>query len=593
MSTISWTSLTDPILGQRPRTRPDAENRGPDDQTYATGQEKPYTELPGGTKGVISPDLLSDATNLFPTQYLQTAARPAAFTTAPESLSPDEFLKWHSTFQIDYIRARGTAFSGETEKNWVKLGPVDGKTISVFLSAAAETGIEALLAGVKIHIVENLQKADIAPMSKATQTRLAQVPAWFQSGTGQAGKLGYEPVSTAASLTPAAVDATRTSLKSKIDTDFIALITNETAITDTAGTTRPTAEVKALFTQQLENLKTRLDNCGVFDPQALVDAASAIKVRFDRLMAFAIGKTAATVDTTKSIDISADSVGTVNVANYPNAQFKKNVVSLDDNSTIIEGYNKFIDTERRNLQVDNLKIYLGNINGIRPRALDVTRIIFLLQMAYNLSKEAQSDQGAEELRQQNRYLQDMAAIKQIIQTTRSGFGTKSDEYRAVLGLQKLDGGNAANDMTSLTDMQRLAISMWEDLIPQKEHPIEKLRNLGTRPTFQMFHTGTSGTYRGINEQFGGSTNAYSNDYYIIRKISGAYYMYAGAIERLAGTWDQYGQKVSDRNTLVQQDAQIVQNKVSNLDKEKARHFELANNAVNKMFDVLQSVLRAG
>lgn len=70
-------------------------------------------------------------------------------------------------------------------------------------------------------------------------------------------------------------------------------------------------------------------------------------------------------------------------------------------------------------------------------------------------------------------------------------------------------------------------------------------------------------------------------------------MYAGAISRLASTWDQYAQKVSDRTTLVQQDAQIVQNKVSNLDKEQARHFELANNAVNKMFDTLQSILRAG
>jgi hypothetical protein len=593
VSPVSWTTLTDPILGGRPRTRPNAENR-PNDQTYTAAQEKPYTEMPGGAKGVTSANIIADAANLFPTQYLATASRPAAFSTAPASLSPDEFLKWHSTYQVDYIRANGTAFDGDTEKNWVKLGPVDGKTISVFLAAKATTGSEAQLYGEKLYIVENLQKADIAPMSKATQVRLAQIPAWFTTSSGQASKLGYTPVSTSASLTSAAVDSTRTALKSKIDTEFIATITNTAAITDTAGTVRPSTEVKALFTQQLENIKTRLDNCGVFDAQTLVDAANEIKTRFDRLMAFAIGKTAETVDTTKSIYISADSVGTVNVLNYPNALFKKNVVSLDDNKTIIEGYDKFVDTEKRNLQVDNLKIYLGNIDGIRPKALDVSRIIFLLQMAYNLSKETQSDQGAEELRQQNRYLQDIAAIKQIIQTTRSGFGTKSDEYRAVLGLEQLNDDTVANDMTSLSDIQRLAISMWEDLIPQKEHPIEKLRNLGTRPTFQVFHTGySSDSYRGVNLQYGGSTNTYTNNYYIIRKISGSYYSYAGAIRRLAGTWDQYGQKVSDRTTLVQQDAQIVQNKVSNLDKEKARHFELANNAVNKMFDMLQSILRAG
>lgn len=592
MSPISWTTLTDPILGTRPRTRPDAENRGAGDQTYTTAQEKPYTEMPGGASGVTSADLLADAANLFPTQYLSTASRPAAFATAPGSLSPDEFLKWHSTYQVDYIRANGTAFDGDTEKNWVKLGPVDGKTISVFIAAKAATGNEALLYGEKLYIVENLQKADIAPMSKATQVRLAQIPAWFTTSTGQAAKLGYTPVSTNATLTAAAVDSTRTALKSKIDTDYIAAITNTAAITDPTPTTRPSAEVKALFTQQLENLKTRLDNCGVFDAQALVDAANEIKTRFDRLMAFAIGKTAQTVDETKSITISADSVGTVNVWNFPNTQFKKNVVSLDDNKTIIEGYDKFVDTEKRNLQVDNLKIYLGNINGIRPKALDVSRIIFLLQMAYNLAKETQSDQGAEELRQQNRYMQDISAIKQILQTTRSQFGTKSDEYRAILGLGNLTG-DVANDMTSLTEEQRLAISMWEKQIPQKKHPIETLRNLGDRPTIEVFHTGTGGSYYRITSQHDGSTNAYSNGYFVIRKINGGYFAYAGAVKRLAGSWDQEAQKISDRTTLVQQDAQIVQNKVSNLDKEKARHFELANNAVNKMFDMLQSILRAG
>ena len=592
MTTISWTTLTDPIIGERPRTRTDAEIRDASDQTYTASQEKPYTEMSGGSSGAVSVNVQTDAANIFPTQYLATSGRPAAFTTEPASLSPDEFLKWHSTYQVDYVRAYGTAFSGETEKNWVKLGPVDGKTISVFIGVRAVTGIEGALAGDKLYTIENLQKADIAPMSLATQTRLAQVPAWFTSTTGQAAKLGYEPVSANATLPSDAVAATRTSLKSKIDTDYIATITNTAAITDIAGTTRPSDEVKALFTQQFENLKTRLDNCGVFDPQALVDAASAIKTRFDRLMAFAIGKTAQTVSESKSVDISADSVGTVTVNNYPNALFQKNVVSLDDNATLIEGYDKFVDTEKRNLQVDNLKIYLGNINGIRPKSLDVPRIIFLLQMSYNLAKQTQSDQGAEELRQQNRYLQDIAVMKIMIQSTRSTFGTKSDEYRPIVDLPNQDG-DTSNDMSSLSTEERLAISMWENLVPKTKHPIETLRNLNDRPTFQIFHTGYTGTYSGNNSQYNGSTNSYTNTFYTIRKINGTYYMYAGAISRLASTWDQYAQKVSDRTTLVQQDAQIVQNKVSNLDKEQARHFELANNAVNKMFDTLQSILRAG
>ncbi len=592
MSTISWTILTDPIIGERPRTRTDSENfTDPNDQTYTAQQERPYTEMPGGAKGVTSANLLADAAALFPTQYLARSSRPAAFATAPGSLSPDEFLKWHSTYQVDYIRANGSAFSGETEKNWLKLGPVDGKTISVFIGVKSYTGTEGSLAGEKLYIVENLQKADIAPMSKATQMRLAQVPAWFTATSGQAAKLGYVPTSTNASLPSGAIDSTRSSLKAQIDSDYIDKITATAAITDVANTTRPSEDVKTLFKQQLENLKTRLDNCGVFDPQALVDAANEIKTRFDRLMAFAIGKTAKAIARTDQVSISADSVGTVTVTGYPNKLLNENVASLDDNATIIEGYNKFVDTEKRNLQVDNLKIYLGNIDGIRPKAVDVSRIVFLLQMAYNLAKESQSDQGAEELRQQNRYLQDIAYMKQMIQTTRGLFGTASDERNGLLGLP--DKNSTANDMTSLSSKDLLAVSMWTNGLTQYEHPIEKLRNLGSRPSLELLHTGISASYFGVDDQFDGSTNTYKNKYYTIRKVSGSYYAYGGVISKLAGTWDQYAQKISDRSTLVQQDAQIVQNKVSNLDKEKARHFELANNAVNKMFDMLQGILRAG
>ncbi len=581
--TVSWTTFTDPIVGVRPRDG---------DTARATTREQPYTQMSGGVAGAVSADGLADSVKVFPVQTFASSQYPAAYDTAKESLDPNEFLKWHSTFQVEYIKKNGTSFTeadGTSKAGWLTLGPVEGRSISVFLAAQSYSGSEASLFGEKIHVVEDLTANAVALMSKETQIRLAQIPAWFTKTTGMATKLGYLPVSTATSLGRADVDTTRDVLIARVDDEYIAKITAFAAITDTAGTTRPSEDVKSLFKQQLENVKTRLNANGVFNEQAMIDACEAIKLRFDRICAFAVGKTTEVISKTKSIYIDDDVDATVTVNTVPSRLLNKNVVSLDDNATIISGYDIFVKKENQLLLVDNLKIYLGNASGVRSRAIDVPRIIFLLQMAYNLQKETVSDQNTEEIQQQNRYMQDISYMKQMIQTTRAMFGTKSDERISLLGMGQ-------DDLFKFSEKERLAISMWSDQVDRIKHPIETLRSLGDRPTLDMLHTGMDfSSADGVTGNPTGYSNTYFNDYIYIRRDSTdrLYYMFTTSKTLLSNTWDQYTQKISDRTSIIQQDSQLVQNKINSTDKEKTRHFELANNAVSKMFDTLQNILRAG
>lgn len=58
------------------------------------------------------------------------------------------------------------------------------------------------------------------------------------------------------------------------------------------------------------------------------------------------------------------------------------------------------------------------------------------------------------------------------------------------------------------------------------------------------------------------------------------------------TWSGYGTRLSDTVTLINQETQIQMNAISTLEKEKNRYFEMGNNALAKLNEIVQSIARS-
>lgn len=99
---------------------------------------------------------------------------PTAIAQDPANLSAEEFLSWHSTYQLQYIATKGTGTP---------------KTVTVTNSDGNAVHAMANTAGDRILIIEQLQKTDIARLSLADQERIATSSA-LTAANGPAARLG-------------------------------------------------------------------------------------------------------------------------------------------------------------------------------------------------------------------------------------------------------------------------------------------------------------------------------------------------------------------------------------------------------------------
>src|SRR5262249_799529 len=123
-----------------------------------------------------------------------------------------------------------------------------------------------------------------------------------------------------------------------------------------------------------------------------------------------------------------------------------------------------------------------------------------------------------------------------------------------------------------TLQQMKAISMFEDFLGSlppvgagQQHPIEKLQGIH-RPTGQDMY-----------DNFTTLNKDHKHD--------------AGLNPFFKTAWDSFATELSDPVTLINQQNQIQMNDINSLQKQKDRHFDLANTAVAKATDIIQSIGR--
>ena len=464
--------------------------------TTGDAQSIPYQFLVGSDVGLESPQISAGKEALWATLDGVTGTLPA---TPANFANPtaDEFLTWHSAHQNQYIIQHGS-------------GGIATITNGGTLTAVRSTN------GRDVYVVENLNKNDFAFMPKADQEIIAGTTAFR---TTLASRLTLLPNNASATNT---VGEARTLVKGIVTAAITQMNNNRGNMS--------AADVDA-FTDQLDNLNLRLDDMAVFSKTDIEEKVDDIKARYDRANAF---------------------------KNYPAQGSATNFKSTDDDATIIAGYAKFIEQEKRIRDLDNAKFDISRTGAVQDKSLDVPNLVFLFQLYANLQTEAIVSSETEEIQQQNKFLQDYSAMQAIINRTLKVFDDTGDDAAKEKHriLDKADEG-----VVSEPDLSVIRIFEEDNNGTHPSHPIEILRGLPRRPDGE-FLRGT-----------GSDSNKASNTNW------------------LKTQWDAFATELSDSVSLINQETQIKMNEINSMDKQKNRNFDLANNALRKMTDMIQTISR--
>lgn len=512
----------------------------------------PYHFLPGADGGIASPTIDASVDALFPfadgiveklkdwdpvthafvDREFPKVGGASGLGIDPAALPPDEFLDWHSSYQVLYVETHGKGTPKAIILTDNTVSPA--QSINVINNTAKD----------RIIILEHLAKESIARLPMVDQQLIAAMPIFTQA-SGIAARLGLIPAAGAtvsvrqSNGTFNSVSATdsasaKAALKLYIDQE-IALVT----VNGTGKMTNANAQV---FRDQLLNVKKRIENSAIFSIKEISDQVQLITTRYERAKLFGQVKTPYQLTETK------DNV-TVSLSQY------KDVVSTDGNQMILTGFENFMKQERQLLALDNLRLEIASSGLLKNKKLDVPNLVFQFQLAYNLTAEAKVAADTEEINQQNALLQTYGKMQQLVNGASKSFGTDQEENRTIRGT------NSGEELGStLTYEQQLICSMFEDIVNGQKHPIEELRGI-TRPLQEIY-----------------AQKSDKKDDYLA--------------EQRKTQWDSFNTQLSDTVTLINQENQIKMNDINSMNKQKDRHFDLANGALSKMFDTIQNIARA-
>lgn len=489
------------------------------EQVGEDGEPIPYHHLPGSGTDPSANVVGQSAKTLFPwldgKTVLLAGDKPAGFDLDPEDLSPAVFADWHTAHQLEYLYAQ------------FPLAVPDPPALVIGSGDTAIT-VVASEEPLKVYFVEKLQKADIARMSAVDQTRVMATAAF--AGVASALKMTTDDV---------AVLGIIGALESKIEGTVDANGTNQMVTRLPDGSLR---DDRTIFLDQLQILRDQINGMKIFSETDIANQIKEIEARFDRAAAFA-GEWYEGVMT-----FPADAEDGVN---YPTG-----VVDLEGNESIKRAYRLFVEQENQILRLKTERMNIATSAGVDGKALDVPTLVFMLQLNYNLDKQAKITIDTEEVNQTNLLLKTYAAMQDIMNVTLKQYDPSNQNDTKTIRVTDANGANPATTGTGAIAYARV-LAMFEDPIGRVvRHPLEVLKDI-QRPVHDFFHN--------INNTLEADKKS---------------------------EMDLFNGQLQDRVTLINQESQIKMNNINSMDKEKNRHFDLANNALAKMAEMLQTIARA-
>ena len=275
-----------------------------------------------------------------------------------------------------------------------------------------------------------------------------------------------------------------------------------------------------------------------------------------------------TTTTSGTYQYPGQATGASYTATYTFTQTAGEPASLDNNAGIANGYTTFLTQEKEILKLAQDAYALAQPNAVLAgtrQNLDVPNLIYLFMLYANLTGEAEIQADTEEVNQTNALLQLYSQMQNIINQTVGSYGSDNTQTRP---LQGSSGIKDKNGNTYLTAQEIAVVKLFTSGDPAPvPNPIEIMKGIGRT---------TSDT--------GGFITAPDND-------PGDNYTSQGSTEndQLSLHWSNYGTSLSDTVNTLNQDSQIKMNDIDSETKQKDREFDLANNALSKMSDIVQQI----
>lgn len=572
-----------------------------------TPPPNPLELIPGTEQGAIPAGytLAAQAVNpRFPTVLTTTPTFTTNLPVPNPALDINRFTEWNSAYQVAYLLQQ------PTRTHQVSVG---GVVVAHYVLTRNNT--------VPVNIL-NMTLSDYAMLSTADKLALGPTLRTLTLP-------GRPDLTIAASLG-------LTNDKAATNSVLSSLVTTINAATNMGND-------RFLFSQQIEILQRQVAASDMIVPEKVVTAAREIETRFNRAKAFK--------DTLPPVNMQRINFNVENNDHYGDLfgmQAQIRAVSSDNNSTINRGYTEFIRAERTILTMQNRREAIARDTGLRDPKLDVANLIYQLQLLYEAEAEGIADSGTEEIKQLHKYLQDIGIMQRLVNETLKAYNPEEqDEKRRFMNLGgRPDGGVQTNQRSDPLGGQDVRIVFYwpggEQLSPGGKGGSEDNR-YEESPGYHWFHlqaSGLSGVMdseannpgQAVTVRFSrnGDSNAgiqngglsaeemrifsmFSDDAWARRSdtrqrhpIDVIFGLDARPKQRFTDeseegegslalyrktTWDSFATQLNDFVTQLNQQNQIKQNEIESATRRQNRHFELGNNALRKMNDMLMTIGR--
>jgi hypothetical protein len=564
---------------------------------------QPYLNIPG-SEGATFEGLQESAKEAYGDGSMASPVAPGTQVTA------EEYLSWHSEQQKAYV------LDNRTGENELAIG-VGDDIINVVMSDDGE----------HVYVLDFLQKSDFARMPIEDQKIIAETETWLYT------------ISLALDMQPTAAQTQDYLLTYTTIVNLLRENLDDPlgyAVEAFGGTYYDGTETfdSQPFIDQLDVLDEMVYGQAVFSPTDIEATITGIQNRFERALAFFDVKTVPLNPTnSKSMgalydaDYYADRRGLMmdllddddfhdevdkyavietndddgelfvvyDEEDFASAQerqefaatlgfddffttnsYLQDVISLDNNVTINNGYQLFIEQERRLAAWQKQKLELAKYGVFGGKTLDGAMLVATFQTMTSEIVDALLTMQTEEVEQQNRLLQDTALFQEQINYTLSLFDpSKADSQKLGFG-----GGDEGSRDTAQWSMEQVrAIAMFTSGLAGQPHPLEKLQKL-ERPLFEIISQPTA-----VDQHY---TGDYVNGFYSFEIVYPDTTDAAQEWEFITyfkTAFDTWATSVTDYITTLNQNAQVSTNESNSLTKQKAAHFDAAVN----MFGVLQKL----
>lgn len=574
--------------------------------TVGDVQVGPVGYFPGTSAGAVPVEFTAAAQRVYPWNFDYTDTVRKAEYDALVANKFDQFSSWHSLYQAKYIAENGPVAipaSGRPDAYYVVLA--DGRSVRNVMS---------------------LTLSEYQRLSRADRTML-EGNAVFT--TYMAPTLGL----VSKNFTPAGGKSVTTKLN-----DALASVDSFSLMP---------VDDRKVFKDQLTLLQNRLGEATLVAFASYDREIGAILQRFSRAKEFSYLR--------DEFGLTTYFQGTERDYLYAkvNTDVVAYAYSSDHGETVKSGYQAFMRAEREILTAQLRREAIARVSSTFDPKQDAAQLIYQLQLMYQSEADARGDAGTEEMSQLHRLLSDYAVIQRLVNETLKAFNPKNaEEKRRFLNIGARNDGVITEQYAK--DNQNAQIRYEYDngimkIYGELGTNREGMRYYDEAPRFHWYQlagtvgdgrigdglvikkmqdgTGTEVLPQSVYDWYGdnnatvrsgGLTPAemrivgmFSKDWWGSGNLGQPH-----PLETLYGAtrplqyltdetnegkgsltlqrrdyWDKWSTQLADNVTILNQKNQLKQNEIENDSKKSNRHFDLGNNALRKMNEMLMSIGR--